>query len=93
MKIGLLRVELRIPSCQSLKAKRSIIKRYINKLRREYNVGVAEIANHDRPYICTLGIVTIYGKNDNVDKTLQRVVTVFERSGKVQIIDYLIELF
>ena len=92
MKIGLLRINLRIPSCESLKAKRSIVKRYINHIRREYNVSVAEIGNHDKRYVCTLGIVTIYGNNDNVDKTLHAIVSFFEQSPDVQVWDYLIEM-
>ncbi len=92
MKIGFLRLELLIPGCDSLKAKRSIVKRYVNRLRREFNVGVAEIGNYDHRYSCCLGIVTIYNNNDAVENTLYHIVEIFTRSPDFHLKDYLIEL-
>ena len=92
MKIGLLRVDLKIPCCSSLKEKRSIIKRYINKLRREYNVSVAELKNHDQYHACRLGIVTIYNDSDNVERTLRVILDLLDDSPDVQIREYNIEM-
>ena len=92
MKIGLLRVDLRLPACSSLKSKRSILKRLINSLRRQYNVGVAELDNHDQPFACKLGIVTIYRNGENVDKALRNVLSLLDKTPDIQVADYLIEM-
>jgi len=92
MKIGLLRVKLRIPSCDSLKSKRSILKRYFNQIRNSYNVAVAEIANHDQPFACSIGIVTIYAPHQNGEQLLQQIVTFLETAPDLQVTDYLIEI-
>lgn len=92
MKIGLLRVRLLISPCPSLKAKRSIVKRYINRLRREFNVSVAEIDNHNHRHVCCLGIVAIYRLSKNVEHTLNQIVELFEYSPDVQLEDYIIEI-
>ena len=93
MKIGFLQIIFRIPSCPSLKAKRSILKRHINFLRRTFNIGIAELDDHDDRSFCTLGIVTISRDGDMVDRTFQRVITYFETASDVQLMDYTIETF
>ena len=92
MKIGLLRVQLIIPCCSSLKAKRSIVKKYIARVRREFNVGVAEIGNHNQSFACCLGIVTIYRVNSSGESTLRRIITLFDQAHDIQLKDYLIEV-
>ena len=92
MRIGILRVEMRIPGCRSLKEKRSIIKRHINRLQRQFNISIAEIDNHDNHGFCTLGIVTIHGKNDSSQKTLDRIISELEQSDYLQLYDYCIEI-
>ena len=92
MKIGLLRVKLKIPSCSSLKSKRSIIKKYINRLRRDYNVAVAEIGNHNQPYACSLGIVTIFKGDQGRERILEHILDVLDHSSDILLADYLIEI-
>jgi len=42
MRIGVLTLHLYLPGCKSLKEKRSIIKPFQERLRREFNLSVAE---------------------------------------------------
>jgi uncharacterized protein len=39
---------LRLPGCASLKEKRGRIKPFINRLRREFNLSVAEVGLNDK---------------------------------------------
>ncbi len=92
MIIGLLRVNLFIPNCNSLKAKRSIVKKHVNYLRRHYNVGVAEVDNNDRWRTCTLAIVTVYSLRDAVEKTFYTIINDLEKTSDIQLSHYEIEL-
>ncbi len=47
MHIGVLKIQLYLPGCSSLKEKRSIIKPLQERLRRVFNISVAEIDLHD----------------------------------------------
>jgi uncharacterized protein YlxP (DUF503 family) len=42
MRIGALKLHLYLPGCNSLKEKRSIIKPFQERLRKEFNISVAE---------------------------------------------------
>jgi len=44
MPVGLLTLELHIPDAQSLKDKRQVLRSLKDKLRREFNVAVAELS-------------------------------------------------
>lgn len=45
--IGVLTIHLHLPSCASLKEKRGHIKPFMNRLRREFNISVAEMGLQD----------------------------------------------
>ena len=47
--IGICTLELSLPGNDSLKDKRSVLKPLVVRMRREFNVSVAEVGEHDRP--------------------------------------------
>lgn len=48
MKIATLVIHLYLPGCGSLKEKRGRIKPLVNRLRREFNLSVAEVGLNDK---------------------------------------------
>lgn len=48
MSIATLSIHLHIPGCNSLKEKRGVIKPLIARLRREFNLSVAEVGLQDK---------------------------------------------
>jgi uncharacterized protein YlxP (DUF503 family) len=92
MKIGLLQVQLFLPTCHSLKAKRSIIKRCVNGLRKNYNVGISEIGDHDLWQSCWLGVVTLNSSDAYIERTFRDIVGELEKSGEFQIAEYKTEI-
>lgn len=46
--VGILTVHLRLPACSSLKEKRGHVKPLLARLRREFNISVAEMDLQDR---------------------------------------------
>ena len=59
MPVGLLTLELHIPDAQSLKDKRQVIRSLKDKLRRQFNVAVAELDHHDLWQRSVVGVVTL----------------------------------
>jgi len=93
MTIGLLRIEFIIPSVNSLKGKRSLIKRMKSRVRKEFNVAVAEIDNLNNFGKGTIGFTTLSKDREMPQKILNRVEEYVDKYFNIIVIDRLIELF
>jgi uncharacterized protein YlxP (DUF503 family) len=74
MPVGLLTLELHIPDAQSLKDKRQVLRSLKDKLRREFNVAVAELEHHDTWQRSVVGVVTLSNEEKHVKEVLQKVL-------------------
>src|SRR5215472_14451107 len=74
MPVGLLTLELHIPDAQSLKDKRQVLRSLKDKLRRDFNVAVAELEHHDTWQRSVVGVVTISNEEKHVNEVLQKVL-------------------
>jgi len=88
MIIGFLRVRVHIPLCNSLKEKRSVIKKHLHRLRKNYNIGISEIDDLDLWQSCQIGVVTIGSLKESIDKTLRAVLKDLETSSDIQVMDF-----
>ena len=79
MPVGLLTLELHIPDAQSLKDKRQVLRSLKDKLRREFNVAVAEMEHHDTWQRSVVGVVTISNEEKHVAEVLQKVLDEADR--------------
>ena len=79
MPVGLLTLELHIPDAQSLKDKRQVLRSLKDKLRRDFNVAVAELEHHDTWQRSVVGIVTISNEEKHLRKVLQKVLDEADR--------------
>src|SRR6266404_3909256 len=79
MPVGLLTLELHIPDAQSLKDKRKVLRSLKDKLRRDFNVAVAELEHHDTWQRSVVGIVTISNEEKHVREMLQKVLDEADR--------------
>jgi uncharacterized protein len=79
MIVGLLSVELHIPGARSLKGKRTVLRGVKDRLKK-FNVAVAEVEHQDLWQRAGLGIVTIGGSTEFVDRALAAVVDEIERT-------------
>jgi len=74
MPVGLLTLELYLPDAQSLKDKRQVLRSLKDRLRREFNVAVAELDHHDVWQRSVVGIVTLSNEEKHVAEVLQKVL-------------------
>ncbi len=74
MIIGSLALTLRMSTVHSLKEKRTIVKSVIARLRNEFNVSVAEVAEQDRWQTAVIGVACVSGDSKYARHQLQAVV-------------------
>ncbi|MBL7068969.1 MAG: DUF503 domain-containing protein [Candidatus Omnitrophica bacterium] len=92
MIVGLLRVELLIHNSRSLKAKRHVLKGLKERLRRGFNISVAEIDNHDKWQRATLGIAYLDRNKALVNSALDKILNFIETFHEVQLTDQEMEI-
>jgi len=79
MPVGLLTLELHIPDAQSLKDKRQVLRSLKDKLRREFNVAVAELEHQETWQRSVVGIVTLSNEEKHVKEVLQKALDEADR--------------
>ena len=94
MVIGSLTLQLFMPAAHSLKEKRSIIKSVVARLRNEFNVSVAEVAEQDRWQLGVIGVACISSDAAYAEGQLQAVVNWVEENRRdVEVSRVEIELY
>jgi uncharacterized protein YlxP (DUF503 family) len=94
MIIGSCTVELYLPGVHSLKAKRSVLKGVLSRLRREFNVSAAEVDHQDVWHSAVIGLVTVSNDTAYAHGTLIRAVQWIEQNRlDVDLVNYQIEVF
>ena len=67
-------LELRMPDAHSLKDKRQIVRSLKDRLRRKFNIAIAELGFQDVWQSSTIGIVTLSNAEQHVEESLQHVL-------------------
>ena len=73
MHVLALRMELRLPSADSLKAKRSIVTPIVEGARRRFQVASAEIEHQDVWHEAALGFVAVSGRAGHTAEVIDEV--------------------
>lgn len=93
MMIATLAIHLHIPGCGSLKEKRGHIKPLIARLRREFNLSVAEIDLQDKWQEAVIGCAMIGSDTAFLHSALQTVMRWVEANWREgDIIDQRVEM-
>lgn len=80
------RVDLHLPGIDSLKAKRSVLRRTEARLRDQLGVAVAEVGYQDQWRRAALGVATVSGTATGVDRILDRLPAIVERDPRVEVV-------
>ena len=93
MAVGICTLRMSMPLNQDLKAKRRVVQSVIAHLREAFNVSVAEVGEHDKWQLATLGIAAISTDSGYLHGLLTKAVRMVEdmRLDAV-ILDYEIEI-
>ena len=92
MIVGVCRLDVHLLESRSLKGKRRLIQRIKERIKRRFNVSVAEVDNHDLWQRATLGVCLVTTDSRFAHQVLSQVVNLVEQEASIQLLDYEIEL-
>ncbi len=94
MIVGCLEVTLSIPLARSLKEKRSVVRRCVDRVRNRFHVSVAEVDANDQHSRAVIGIAAVANDgplvNSILDKILDHIAD--DMLGRAEIVDSRFEL-
>jgi uncharacterized protein len=85
MVVGVLRLELFLPAPQSLKEKRSIVRKVLGRCRERWPVSAAETGLQDLWQRAELGFVMVGRAEDPIRRTFDQIEAEIESLGTAQI--------
>jgi uncharacterized protein YlxP (DUF503 family) len=93
MVVGICTIELALPGNDSLKDKRSVLKPLLLRMRREFNVSVAEVDHHDAWCSATIGVAAISNDAAYLHGLFEKLVRWIDSSRlEVEVQDWQIEI-
>ena len=93
MIVGVCKIELYIPEANSLKAKRKVIKSLKDRVRKKFNVSIAEVELQNLWQRAILGVATVSNDKKQVDATFSKVISFMENTDLAIIGQYQIEIW
>ncbi len=93
MNVGVCRISLRIPESHGLKDKRSVARSLVERVRNRFNISIAEIEDHDKWQVLTLGLSCVSNQGRHVNEVLSTVLDYIDSiRGDAELLDYQIEI-
>ena len=86
--VGLLQVELTIPSADSLKAKRMVLRSLKDRIRKNFNVSIAEVGDNDQWQSAVVAVALVSNDKRFANRVLSKVVDFIESSRDLVVDDY-----
>ncbi len=93
MLVGVCRLEIFVPESSSLKAKRLVLSSIKKRIRNKFNVSVAEVENNDKWQRISLGISMVSNERKFIDMSVEEILKLIERDGRMEILNHLVEVF
>ena len=81
-----------LPGNRCLKGKRRALKSLMGRVRREFNVAIAEVARQDSHQHAVLGVVAVADERAHVDAVLAAVVRRLAVDQEAVLGDYDVEI-
>jgi uncharacterized protein YlxP (DUF503 family) len=93
MALAVVTLRLSLPSAHSLKDKRRIVKSLKDRLRRRFNVSVAEMDYHDIWQSASIAVATVSPDGDFAKATASKVAGFVGGDPRLALVDYEVEVF
>jgi len=93
MVVKLLMIDLLFPGCSSLKEKRFVLSSLKTRLRKRFNVSVAEVDFHDKWQRALLAVTMVGVDRRTVDTNCDKVLRFIEDDYRVQVTDLVQTLY
>lgn len=86
MVIGVCQLDFRIPENQSLKGKRHVLRKMIDRVRHQFNVAISEVGDNDLWQRGQIGICTVGNDRRHINSSLDKVIDFIERMNLVEMV-------
>ncbi len=91
MFVGILEISLHIPGANSLKAKRKVISSLKDRIKRQFNVSLAETEGQNTWQRCTLTCSIVAAQHKAVEREFQHILDLIDVETAVEITDHWID--
>ena len=88
MRAGLISLDVHLPGVRSLKEKRRIVRSVVDRLRREVNCAVAEVAHQQLWQRCGLGVAVVSEHDGGVRALAEHVRRCVEREPRLEVVAF-----
>ncbi len=92
MFVGVCRIHLRIPDIDSLKAKRSIVRKVVERTASRFTVAVAEVAEQDRHRRAVVGFAVVSSDSAHANTMIDHIVSFISGLGEAVVEDRHMEI-
>jgi len=92
MRVATVKIILRLPQVFSLKDKRRVLKGLIARVKREFNVSIAEVAELDSRRSAVLGVAFVSNDGQLSQRVIDRLIALIERHPEVLVEDHQSEI-
>jgi len=92
MVVGVCRVAFSLPGNASLKGKRSIVRRIVDRTRAKFNVAVAEVAELDAHRRAVVGLAVVSNDSRHANSMLDRISTFMAGISEAVLVDRSLEI-
>jgi uncharacterized protein YlxP (DUF503 family) len=86
MVIGVCQLDFLIPENQSLKGKRHVLRKMIDRVRHQFNVAISEVGDNDLWQRCQIGICTVGNDRRHINSSLDKVIDFIEKMNLVEMV-------
>lgn len=92
MVVGIARVVLGIPESRSLKDKRAVVRRVIDRVRHKFNAAVAEVDDLDAHRRATIGITVVSNDTSHASSMLETITSFVSTASSGVVLDVATEI-
>lgn len=92
MFVGICQMDILVQSSQSLKEKRFVLKSIKDRVKRKFNVAIAEVDHLDKWQLAGLGMATVTNEYRIVQKTFDEIIKLIEASGDAEVVSHTIDI-
>lgn len=92
MVVGICRIELALHGVKSLKEKRGIVRRVIDRTTNRFNVAAAEVAAQDSHRVAVIGLTVVSEDGRHAQSMLDKIVEYVGGSTEAPIMSHDVEL-
>ena len=90
MRAAALRVELHLPTPQSLKAKRAVLRPFVEGLRRLGSYSVAEVNHHDTWQRAAVGVAIVAPDGEGLAMQISKLRRYLDAQPEIEVLDVLV---